>query len=142
MLNDSEALLGLRVALREGQDSGLLPCETDAGRRFQVMVGELAVPVLRELVTLLCMEGITTHLIMGMDEAVPYVGIQLDKPETTLWIYPSTTSPEVLSSIQGGRYPEYSSLRRLDYRVLMPSILESVLIEQLRLVLCPPQPVI
>lgn len=142
MVNDSEALLGLRVALREGQDFGLLPCETEAGRRFQVMVGELAVPVLRELVTLLCMEGLTTHLIMGMDEAVPYVGIQLDKPETTLWIYPSTTSPEVFSRVQGGLYPQYSSLRSYNYRTLTPSILESVIVEQLRLVLCPPQPVI
>lgn len=142
MMNNSEAFRGLKVALREGQDSGLLPCDTEAGRRFQVMVGELAAPVFRELVTLLCMEGLSTHLIMGMDETVPYVGIQVDKPETTLWLYPSTTSPEVLSSIQGGLYPEYSSLRRLNYRVLVPSILESVLIEQLRLVLCPPQPVI
>ncbi len=140
MMNDSEALLGLRVALREGQDSGLLPCDGEAGRRFQVMVCELAVPVLRDFVNALCMEGITTHLIMGMDETVPYVGIQLDKPQTTLWIYSSTTSPEVLSSVQGGLHPEYSSLRTLNYRALTRATMETVLAEQLRLVLCPPEP--
>jgi len=142
MMNNSEAFWELRVALRKGQDSGLLPCETEAGRRFQMMVAELAAPVLRELVMLLCMEGLTTHLIMGMDEAVPYVGIQLDTPETTLWIYPSTTSPEVFSRVQGGLYPQYSSVRSFNYRTLTPSVLEPVIVEQLRLVLCPPQPVI
>lgn len=142
MTNSSEAFRGLRVALRESQDSGQLPCDTEVSRCFQVMISEVAVPVLRELVTLLCLEGLPTHLIMGMDEPVPYVGIQLDQPETSLWLYPSTTSPEVLSKVQGGLYPEYSSLRALHYRMLLPSALESVLIEQLRLVLCPPQPVI
>ncbi len=105
MTNNSEELWGLRVALRESQDSGLLPCETEAGRRFQMMVGELATPVLRELVMLLCREGLTTPLIMGMDEAVPYVGIQWDMPETTLWIFPSTTSPEGFSKVQGWALP-------------------------------------
>lgn len=142
MTNSSEAFRGLRVASRESQDSGQLPCDTEVSRRFQVMISELAVAVLRELVTRLCLEGLPTHLIMGMDKPVPYVGIQLDQPETSLWLYPSTTSPEVLSKIQGGLYPEYSSLRALHYRMLVPSALESVLIEQLRLVLCPPQPVI
>lgn len=140
-MTDSDTMMTLRVALRERQDLGALPCEGEANRRFQVMVSEIAVPLLRDLVNLLCMEGLTAHLIMGMDEALPYVGMQLAHPDTTLWIYPSTTGPEVLSSVQGGLYPEYFSLRTLSYRILSQSTLETVLVEQLRLVLCPPQPI-
>lgn len=140
-MTDSDTMMTLRVALRESQDLGALPSEGEATRRFQVMVGELAVPVLRDLVNLFCMEGLTAYLIMGMDEAVPYIGIELANPNTTLWIYPSTTGPEVLSSVQGGLYPEYFSLRMLSYRILSQSTLETVLVEQLRLVLCPPQPI-
>lgn len=142
MVNDSEALLGLRVALREGQDSGLLPSETEAARRFQVMACELAVPVLRELVNLLCMEGITAHLLMALDEPTPYVGLELTTPQTHLWLYPSTMGHEIVSSVQGGLSPQYSSLRTLSYRVLSRSTLETVLVEQLRLVLCPTVPII
>ena len=142
MMNDSEALLSLRVALREGQDSGQLPYTIEVRRRFHVMVGEVAVPILRDLVNLLCVEGVTAHLLMGMDEATPYIGIQLERPETTLWISPATTGRDVLSSVHGGLYPEYASLRTLSFRVLMRSTLEAVLVEQLRLVLCPPQPIV
>ena len=142
MTNDSEALLGLRVALREGQDFGLLPCETEAGRRFQVMVGELAAPVLRELVTLLCMEGLTAHLHMALDEATPYIGIEITEPSTTLWIYPLATPHEIVTTVQGGLYPAYACDRHLSYRALMPETLERVLVEQLRLVLCPTFPII
>ncbi|HRB16178.1 MAG TPA: hypothetical protein PK224_10340 [Nitrospira sp.] len=142
MTNDSEALLGLRVALREGQDFGLLPCETEAGRRFQVMVGELAAPVLRELVTLLCMEGLATHLHMALDEATPYIGLEITEPSTTLWIFPSATTNEITTSVQGGLYPDYASDRHVCYRALMPETLERVLVEQLRLVLCPTFPII
>ncbi len=139
MMNDSEPLLRLRVALREGQDSGQLPYAIEFRRRFHVMVSEIGVPVLRDLVNLLCLEGVTAHLLMGMDEATPYVGIQLENPETTLWISSATTGCDVFSSVYGGLYPEYASLRTLSYRVLMRSTLEPVLVEQLRLVLCPPQ---
>lgn len=142
MMNDSEALLRLRVALREGQDSGQLPYSIEVRRRFHVMVCEIGVPVLRDLVNLLCIEGVTAHLLMGMDEATPYVGIQLEQPETTLWISPATTGCDVLSSVYGGLHPKYASLRTLSYRVLMRSTLEPVLVEQLRLVLCPPQVII
>ncbi|TKB88077.1 MAG: hypothetical protein E8D44_00035 [Nitrospira sp.] len=142
MMNDSEALLSLRVALREGQDSGQLPYTIEVRRRFHVMVGEIGVPILRDLVNLLCVEGVTAHLLMGMDEATPYIGIQLERPETTLWISPATTGRDVLSSVHGGLYPEYASLRTLSFRVLMRSTLEAVLVEQLRLVLCPPQPIV
>lgn len=142
MTNDSEALLSLRVALREGQDSGQLPYTIEVRRRFHVMVSEIGVPILRDLVNLLCIEGVTAHLLMGMDEATPYVGIQLERPETTLWISPTTTGCDVLSSVYGGLYPEYASLRTMSFRVLMRSTLESVLVEQLRLVLCPPQPIV
>ncbi len=142
MTNDSEALLGLRLALREGQDSGLLPCETEAGRRFQVMVGELAVPVLRELITLLCMEGLTAHLHMALDEATPYIGLEITEPSTMLWIYPSAASNEIMTSVQGGLYVDYASDRHMSYRALMPATLERILGEQLRLVLCPSFPII
>lgn len=142
MMNDTDALLSLRVALREGQDSGQLPSTIEFRRRFHVMVSEIGVPVLRDLVNLLCVEGVTAHLLMGMDKATPYIGIQLERPETTLWISPTTTGRDVLSSVYGGLHPEYASLRTLSFRVLMRSTLEAVLVEQLRLVLCPPQPII
>ncbi len=141
-MNDSDALLSLRVALREGQDSGQLPYTIEVRRRFHVMVSEIGVPVLRDLVNLLCIEGVTAHLLMGMDEATPYVGIQLEHPETTLWISPTTTGRDVLSSVYGGLHPEYASLRTVSFRVLMRSTLEAVLVEQLQLVLCPPQPIV
>lgn len=142
MTNDSEALLGLRVALREGQDSGTLPCETEGSRRFQVMVSELAAPVLRELITLLCMEGLAAHLHMALDEATPYIGLEITEPSTTLWIYPSATTNEITTSVQGGLYVHYASDRHLSYRALMRTTLERVLVEQLRLVLCPTFPII
>ena len=142
MMNDSEALLSLRVALREGQDSGQLPYTIEVRRRFHVMVGEIGVPVLRDLVNLLCIEGVTAHLLMGMDEATPYVGIQLEAPPTTLWISPTTAGSAVLSSVYGGLHPDYATLRTLHYRGITRSTLEAVLVEQLRLVLCPPNPVI
>ncbi len=142
MMNDSEALLSLRVAVREGQDSGQLPCESEAGRRFQVMVCELAVPVLRELVNLLCMEGITAHLHMALDEPTPYVGLEITEPATTVWVYPSGGANEITTSVHGGLYPNYNCDRHLAYRVLTATTLETILVEQLRLVLCPQTPII
>jgi hypothetical protein len=142
MINDSEALLTLRVAVREGQDSGQLPCETEAGRRFQVMVSEIAAPVLRNLVNILCLEGLSAHLIMAMDESTPYIGIEITEPSATLWVSPSAATNEITTSVRGGLYPEYNCDRHLPYRVLMPSTLETVLSEQLRLALCPALPII
>ncbi|NOS76977.1 MAG: hypothetical protein HOP35_03435 [Nitrospira sp.] len=140
-MNDCSELMGLRAAIRAGQDQGVLPDDADAGRRFQVLVTEIAAPVLRELVNTLCLEGVTANLLMAMDEVTPYIGLEVDTPLTTLWIYPSFTDHEVLTSIQGGRYPLYCSVRHLSYRVLTPANLETILVEQLRLVLCPPQPI-
>ncbi|MDO9119812.1 MAG: hypothetical protein Q7U39_17780 [Nitrospira sp.] len=140
-MNDCSELMGLRAAIRAGQDQGVLPADADAGRRFQVLAIEIAVPVLRELVNTLCLEGVSAHLLMAMDEVTPYIGLEVDMPLTTLWIYPSFTDHEVLTSIQGGRYPNYCSVRHVSYRVLTPTTLEAILVEQLRLVLCPPQPI-
>ncbi len=142
MMNDSDVLLALRARLRAGQDSGRLPFESTPGPRFQVAACEVAVPLLRHLVTTFCLEGVTAHLIMALDETIPYVGLEVLAPQTILCLYPSTMGPEILISVQGGAYPQYSSLRVLSYRGLAPSILESVLVEQLQLVLCPPQPII
>ncbi len=142
MMSDSDVLMTLRIKLREGQDSGLLPFELKPGRQFQVAACEVAVPMLRHLVTTFCIEGVTAHLIMGLDETIPYVGLEILDPQTTLCLYPSTTGPEMLTSVQGGAYPQYSSLRTLSYRLLTPSMLEAVLVEQLQLVLCPAQPII
>ena len=141
-MNESAVLIDLRVAIRNNQDLGMLPNEAEAGRRFQVLVNEVAVVVLRELVTLLCLEGITTHLLMAMDEPTPYVGVHIDHPHTTLWIYPSLSTAEVMTSVRGGLYHDYNCDRTLYYRGLTPAVLETVLVEQLRLVLCPPQPLI
>lgn len=140
-MNNCSGLMSLKAAIRVGQDQGILPADADAGRRFQVLAAEIAVPVLRELVNTLCLEGVTAHLLMAMDEVTPYIGLEVDTPLTTLWIYPSFTDHEVLTSIQGGRYPHYCSVRHVSYRVLTPTTLETILVEQLRLVLCPPQPI-
>lgn len=140
-MNDCGELMSLRAAIRDSQDQGILPADADAGRRFQVLVAEIAVPILRELVNTLCLEGVTAHLLMAMDEVTPYIGLEVEAPHTTLWIHPCFTAPEVMTSIQGGRYPNYCSVRHLSYRVLTPANLETILVEQLRLVLCPPQPI-
>lgn len=137
-MNDCSELMGLRAAIRVSQDQGVLPADADTGRRFQVLVVEIAVPALRELVNTLCLEGISANLLMGMDEVTPFVGLEVEVPYTTLSIHPSGTDPEILTSIQGGRYPVYCSVRHLSYRVLTPATLKTILVEQLRLVLCPP----
>lgn len=140
-MNNCSGLMSLKAAIRVGQDQGILQADADAGRRFQVLAAEIAVPVLRALVNTLCLEGVTAHLLMAMDELTPSIGLEVEAPHTTLWIYPSFTAPQVLTSIQGGRYPHYCSVRHLSYRVLTPANLETILVEQLRLVLCPPQPI-
>ena len=140
MMNDSEAFLSLRVALREGQDAGLLPSESDAGRRFHVMVNEIAIPLLRNLVNVLSLEGLPAHLLIAMDEAVPYVGLEITAPHTTLWISPSTPPLALMTSVRGGLYPAYNSDRYVGYRAVTETMLETTLIEQLRLVLSPPMP--
>jgi hypothetical protein len=141
-MNDCGELMSLRAAIRDSQDRGMLPADADTGRRFQVLAAEIAVPVLREMVHTLCLEGLTTYLLMGLDELTPYIGLEVENPHTTLWIHPSFTAPQVLTSIQGGRYPLYCSVRHLSYRVLTPANLETILVEQLRLVLCPEYPII
>lgn len=140
-MNDCGELMSLRAAIRESQDRGELPADSDTGRRFQVLASEIAVPMLRELVNTLSLEGVTAHLLMAMDELTPYIGLEVENPHTTLWIHPSFDAPQVLTSIQGGRYPLYCSVRHLSYRVLTPATLKTILVEQLRLVLCPPQPI-
>ena len=60
----------------------------ETGRRFQVLGSDVVIPVLRELVTLLCLEGLTTHLLVAMDETPRYVGLHIDDPDTNLWLYP------------------------------------------------------
>lgn len=142
MMNESDTVFSLRVALRDKQDTGQLPYTIEVRRQFQVLVCEIAVPILRELVNLFCIEGVPANLLMGMDEATPYVGLQLEHPQTTLWISPTTAGSAVLSSVYGGLHPEYASLRTLHYRELTRCTLEAVFVEQLRLVLCPPNPLI
>lgn len=141
-MNNCSGLMSLKAAIRVGQDQGILPADADAGRRFQVLAAEIAAPVLRELVNTLCLEGVTANLLMAMDELTPYIGLEVEDPPTTLWIYPSFSDHEVLTSIQGGRYPLYCSVRHVSYRVLTKAHLESILVEQLRLVLCPEQPLL
>ncbi|CAE6740819.1 hypothetical protein [Nitrospira defluvii] len=141
-MSDSTVMIDLRVTIRNHQNLGMLPCEGGPGRRFQVLVSEVVVVVLREVVNLLCLEGLTTHLLMSMDEGTPYVGLHIDHPHTILWIYPSPSTSEVMSSVRGGLYLDYNCDRTLPYRGLTLAVLETVLVEQLRLVLCPPQPIV
>lgn len=141
-MNDSEVLMSLREALRERQDLGLLPCEAEVGRRFQVMVSEIGAPVFRNLVTALCLEGLSVHLLMALDESPSYIGIQIDHPPTYLCLWPGPTIHELTSSLQGGPHPEFRSDRPLCLRGLTPTILEAAAVNQLRLVLCPQEPII
>lgn len=100
-MNDSDALWNLRLALRDHQDAGLLRYDQATGRRFQILGGEVGVPVLRELVTLLCLERLTAYLLVALDEAPPYVGVHIDDPDMTLWLYPSVTTAEVIETDSG-----------------------------------------
>ncbi len=142
MRDDSPTLWNLRMALRDGQDAGDLPCESVPGRRFQVMANEIAAPVLSSLVNALCLEGLSAYVILALDAATPYVGLEIAAPVTTLWIYPSATPQEITTSVQGGRYLDYNCDRFLAYRTLRATTLETILVEQLQLVLCPPQPLL
>lgn len=142
MMNESDALWNFRLAVRDAQDAGGLPYERETGRRFQVLGSDVAVPVLREFVTLLCLEGLTAHLLVAMDETPPYVGLHLDDPDTNLWLYPSVNTCEVIIGVRGGRYPHYGCDRVLPYRDLTSAALESLFIEHLRLALCPTLPLI
>lgn len=142
MTTESTALFSLKVAVREHQDAGELSYVIDGDRRFQVMVSEIAAPVLRDLVNALCLEGMSVYLIMEMDEATPYIGLTIHEPLTTLWVYPSTTSNALTTSIRGGQYTVYNCDRHVSYRGLNQFVLERVLVEQVRLVLCPQTPLI
>lgn len=92
-MKDCGELMSLQAAIRASQNLGLLPTVSDAGRRFQVLAAEIAAPVLRELVSTLCFEGVTAHLLMALDEVTPYIGLEVEAPHTTLWIHPSFTDP-------------------------------------------------
>lgn len=141
-MDEQNILTSLRETLRLRQDLGLLPVEGETGRRFHVMATEIAAPVFREMVTVLCLEGLSVHLLMALDETPPYIGIQIHLPRTFLCVWPSPTTHELISSLQGGPHLDFRVDRTLSYRGLTPAILESVCAEQLCLVLCPPQPII
>ncbi len=141
-MNDHDSLTRLRELLRLRQDSGLLLVEETTERRFQVMASEIAAPVLRNLVTTLCLEGLCAHLLMALDEATPYVGLQIDHLSLTISLWPSSVPHELISSVQGGPPPGFRSDRSVSYRGLTASVLEATCVEQLRLVLCPPEPII
>ena len=137
-MNEQNVLTTLCAGLRQRQDLGLLPLEGETGRRFHVMAAEIAAPVLRDLVIVLCLEGLSAHLLMALDETPPYIGLQIDQPRIFLCVWPSPTAHELISSLQGGPHPDFRIDRPLSYRGLTPAIIESVCVEQLRLALCPP----
>lgn len=141
-MSDSEAVINLRQLLRERQDGGQLPLEAAGGRRFQVLATEIAIPMLRNLVMTLCLEGLTVHLLLALDETPPYIGIQIEQPAMTLCVWPSPDAQNIIVSAQGGLYPNFRSDRSLTYRGLTLTTLESLCVEQLRLVLCPPRPIL
>lgn len=142
MMNESDALWSFRLAVRDAQDAGWLPYEQETGRRFQVLGSDVAIPVLRNLVTLLCLEGLTAHLLVAMDETPPYVGLHIDAPDTNLWLYPSGNTGEVIIGVRGGRYPHSSCDRVFPYRDLTSTALEPLFIEHLRVALCHTLPLI
>jgi len=137
-MTEQKGLTRLREALRQRQDGGLLHVDGEAGRRFHVMAAEIAAPVLRDLVTVLCLEGLSAHLLMALDETPPYVGLQIDEPRMFLCVWPASTAHELISSLQGGPHPNFRIDRPLNYRGLTTAIFESGCVEQLRLALCPP----
>ena len=142
MRDDSPTLWNLRMALRDGQDAGDLPCESVPGRRFQVMANEIAAPVLSSMVNALCLEGLSAYVILALDAATPYVGLEIAEPVTTLWIYPSATAQGITTSVHGGRYLDYNCDRQVPYRLVSVTRLDAVLTEQLCLVLFPSFPLI
>ncbi len=137
-MNDSHIMLSLKKGLRVRQDCGLLPCED--GRRFQVMASEIGTPVFRALVTDLCMEGLSVHLLVALDETPAYVGIEMAEPHTFLCLWPGPGNHEFTSNLQAGAHMSSINDRSLSYRGLTTGILEQILVDQLRLVLCPLEP--
>lgn len=119
-----------------------MPYERVTGRRFQVLGSEVTAPVSREFVPRLCLEGLSAHLLVAMDETPPYVGLHIDDPDTTLWLHPSLNTCEVIISVRGGRYPHYCCDRVLPYRDLTSAALESLFIKHFRLALCPTRPLL
>lgn len=142
MRDESPTLWNLRMAVREGQDAGDLPCESVSGRQFQVMTNEIAAPVLGSMVNALCLEGLSAYVILALDAATPYVGLEIAEPVTTLWIYPSATAQGITTSVHGGRYLDYNCDRQVPYRLVSVTRLDAVLTEQLCLVLSPSFPLI
>lgn len=136
-MNESDVLMTLKEGLRVRQDLGMLPCEAE--RRFQVMVTEVGVPVFRNLVTTLCIEGLTVRLLMALDETPPYMGLEIADPHTFLCVWPGSGGHEFTSNLQAGAEMRSMSERVHSYRGLTPEVLESTVVEQLRLVLCPPK---
>jgi hypothetical protein len=139
-MNKSDVLMTLKEGLRVRQDLGLLPCEAD--RRFQVMVTEMGAPVFRQLVTTLCLEGLAVRLLMALDETPPYLGLEIAEPHTFLCVWPGPVNQEFTSNLQGGIHMSSLSTRSHNYRDLTTEILESTAVEQLRLILCPPTPML
>ncbi len=142
MRNESPTLWNLRIAIRDGQDAGDLPCESVPGRQFQVMANEIAAPVLSTMVNALCLEGLSAYLILALDAATPYVGLEIAEPVTTLWIYPSASAQGITTSVHGGCYLDYNCDRLVPYRLVSMTRLDVILTEQLRLVLSPSFPLI
>lgn len=138
-MNDSTLMINFKKELRVRQDCGLLPCET--GQRFQVMVAEIGAPVFRALVTTLCIEGLSVRLLMALDETPPYVGIEIADPHTFLCLWPGHGNHEFLSNLQAGDHMGSISARSLNYRRLTTESMEQIVVEQLRLVLCPTAPI-
>ena len=139
-MNANDVMMQLKEGLRVRQDLGLLPCEAD--RRFQVMVTEMGAPVFRQLVTTLCLEGLAVRLLMALDETPPYMGLEIAEPHTFLCVWPGPASHAFMSILEGVAPMSSLSTRSHNYRGLTTEILESTAVEQLRLVLCPPTPII
>ncbi len=106
------------------------------------MANEIAAPVLSSMVNALCIEGLSAYVILAMDAATPYVGLEIAEPVTTLWIYPSATAQGITTSVHGGRYLDYNCDRQVPYRLVSVTRLDAVLTEQLCLVLSPSFPLI
>lgn len=142
MRDESPTLWNLRMAIRDGQDAGDLPCESVPSREFQVMANEIAAPVLSSMVNALCLEGLSAYVMLALDAATPYVGLEIAEPVTTLWIYPSATTQGITTSVHGGRYLDYNCDRLVPYRLISVTRLDAMLTEQLPLVLSPSFPLI
>ncbi len=133
----------LRRKIRACQDAGLMePPSTDTTHRFRVVAADYLVPTLRDLVRMLCAEGFSAHLLMGLDEDPPYVGILVDAPKTTLSFWPAHDSPSVHVTMDCAAEAHIKHTQMVSYRTLLDGEVPTLLEPRISRALCWQPPII